>query len=160
MTPLIGPTVASYDNGGSILGKIWNLPNTVIGLGVSTITLGADLVQSAVLTSFTFENHFQNIGFSFGNNAFQIRTGLNIPGDTGGALAIGNVILYNNTTPQQDLRSCYAGNRLINLGRHEGVHTIQGERLRVLYIPAMIWHGVADPNNPLEIEADDNSLVR
>ncbi|BBM03570.1 hypothetical protein [Microbulbifer sp. GL-2] len=141
-------------------GKIWNLPNTMIGLGVSTLALGADLIQSAVLTAFTFENHFQNIGFSFGNNALQIRTGLTLPGNTGGGLTIGNVILYNNSRPGQNIRSPYAGNRQVNLGRHEGFHTRQGERLGIFYLPAMIWHGVAAPNNPLEIQADDNSLVR
>lgn len=112
------------------------------------------------MTIATGRNHFQNIGFSFGNNAIQIKTGLNLFGNTNGGLTIGNVILYNNSDPSQNIRSPYAGGRTVNLGQHEGWHTTQGERLGIFYLPAMIKNGVANPNNRLEIEADDHSLVR
>ena len=111
-------------------------------------------------TALIFENHFQNIGVNFGNNALQIRVGLTLPGGLGGGLTIGNVILYNNSRPGQNIRSPYSGNRLVNLVRHEGSHTRQGERLGIFYLPAMIRHGIAAPNNRLEIQADNDSLVR
>jgi hypothetical protein len=144
----------------NLAGKIWNLPNTAVGLGVSALVLAADLVQSTILTAITFKNHFKNIGFNFGNNAFQVRTGLNLGSlRANGGLTIGNVILYNNSIPEEDIISPYKGNPKVNLGRHEARHTFQGERLGIFYLPAMLWHGVAAPNNPLEIAADNNSRV-
>ena len=142
-----------------VAGKVWNLPNTIIGLGVGAVTLAADIVQSTILTAFTGRNHFQNIGISFGNNAIQIRTGLDLPGQTDGGLTLGNTIIYNNSSPNQNITSPYTG-LTVNLGRHERAHTYQGQKLGPLYLPAMIKNGVASPNNKYERQADYQSIVR
>ncbi len=144
-----------------VVGKVWNLPNTIIGLGVSVVALGADLIESIIMTALTFENHFQNIRLSFGNNALQAQVHLDFLVALGvqGGISIGNSIMYNNAAPEDIIKSPYLGRRYVNLGRHEGWHTKQSERLGIFYLPAIIYHGIGNPNNILEIDADKHSLA-
>ena len=108
-----GATDASAEGGGGgfvrtgldVLGKIWNAPNTAIGLlyaGVGRL-FGGD--------------------FSIGNNGIQLE---NSPLQRSGyAVTLGNVIVYGGgqATPQA-------------YGPHESQHTIQGQVLGPLYLPA------------------------
>ncbi len=48
----------------------------------------------------------------------------------------------------------------INLDRHEGHHNHQGEKYGPAYLPMMLYRGVANPNNPFEIEAENHSRAK
>ena len=99
---------------GSLLGKVWNLPNTVIGL-----------LYGAVVAPFS--------DVSLGNNAIQFS---NVRLQSGlGDITLGNVIFYSPTMGATvptwyDQSHTYAD--------HESQHTYQGEFLGPFYLPANI----------------------
>ncbi len=99
----------------SILGKIWNSPNTAIGLiwgGIGMIG-GADV-------------NLDNNAIQFENHPLMF-----------GAITLGNTISYaNNFGPNTPVREG-------NVGNHERQHTIQGEILGPLYLPANAIGGAA-----------------
>ena len=148
---------------GNVLGKIWNLPNTIIGVawGLAGMAVGgvAFLAWGALhVASFRHFGGFRWFGggISFGNNAIQFTNcPLHFPGF---ATTLGNAIIYSKgATPASE-------------GPHEGAHTIQGQWLGPLYLPAHILTRAAgviaapfidsstigsaivgDMNNPLEV---------
>ena len=98
-----------------IVGKIWNAPNTAIGLIWGGIGLlgGADV--------------------SIGNNAIQFT---NHP-LMFGAITLGNTISYApDFGPEFELSNG-------TVGQHEMQHTIQGQVLGPLYLPSNILGGAA-----------------
>jgi RHS repeat-associated protein len=107
---------------GDILGKIWNLPNSIIGavIGGAGYALGNAAYSIGLLD--------KRPTWSMGNNALQFE---NNPLMFFGALTTGNVINYGGgTTPG-------------NTGAHEATHTYQGHVLGPLYLPLNILGQVA-----------------
>jgi len=121
---------------GDILGKIWALPNTVIGLviGIASLPFGGEI--------------------HLGNNAIQFT---NVPFGPGGALTLGNVQLYNGLSPS-DVNPRYNGAPgSVDVGLHEQAHTYQNQALGPLFLPIYLLNGGISPKNPLENAADDYS---
>ena len=97
---------------GNILGKIWNLPNTVVGIiwGGIGVPFGAKV--------------------TIGNNAIQFENHPFMP--EGGAITFGNAISYGKQAcPTEPLPNG-------TFGKHEQQHTYQGELLGPLYLPSNI----------------------
>lgn len=130
-----------WDNIGSGIGKLWNLPNTLIGLvwGGFGALFGADV--------------------GLGHNAIEFT---NHPFVTSG-ITLGNTISYGTERNPTDTDVKPIGGILYEtehkVGDHEEQHTFQGEILGPLYLPANLiggtlglifdqdWHG---PSNFME----------
>jgi len=117
-----------------VVGKVWNLPNTVIGLAYGGVGHLTGLVMGT------------NPSISVGNNAIQF---LNNP-FTQTATTLGNVVLYhgenvdsNNVVWDYAPGSTLNGYAPTGLGNEEMQHTIQGQVLGPLYFPAHIGLGAA-----------------
>ena len=113
------------------LGKLWTLPNTLIGLllGLAALPFGARL--------------------ALGHNAVQF---LNYPLGRG-ALTLGNVVLYARCAPGQ-CGCWYGAPEPLHLGLHEEAHTRQYERLGPLFIPVYLLCGGISARNPFEQAAN------
>ena len=140
---------------GSLAGKIWNAPNSLIGLGFGSLgylagwpsyLLGLQDNPPEILT---------------GNNALQFTDSpLMAPGS---AITLGNVEVFKGKPT--DLIS---KNSPITMEQHEEPHTNQGELLGVGYLPSNIfggltamlidgyWHG---PHNWNEVGPQQNPPV-
>ncbi|MGD0959774.1 MAG: RHS repeat-associated core domain-containing protein, partial [Methylomonas sp.] len=118
----------------SVLGVIWNSPNTVLGLalGAAGLPFGGQVSCCA------------NNAIQFTNNPLM---------SSSGAITLGNVINYGaNNGPQTILSNGYS------TGDHEDQHTLQGQQLGPLYLPSNLlggisglilndsWHGSANWN--------------
>ena len=113
-----------------ILGKIWALPNTALGIAVAIIMASIALINGG--------------GISFGNNGLQV---YGLP--FADALTIGNVILYNTGSGPRD-RGPY-GNNSVFVGPHEQGHTYQNQLYGIFFFPAYLLSGpIANLNNPFE----------
>ena len=99
-----------------VVGKIWNLPNTIIGVTVGLI--GHAIGEVGYLLGLTTNN--PSIGF--GHNAIEFKNNPLMPSN--GAITIGNAIIY--------------GSGAYGAAPHEMIHTYQGEVLGPLYLPANI----------------------
>ena len=112
-----GNPVNGFDPlGQSILGKLWNLPNSAIGLtwGLVGVPFGAKI--------------------SLGHNAIQFE---NHPFMLDGAITLGNVVCYDKDLgPNEPLPEG-------PVGLHEEQHTYQGELSGPLYLPLNIIGGVS-----------------
>ena len=123
----------------SIIGQMWNWPNTMAGMLVGGIGSMVSGIQG------------KNPKMSNGNNAKQFLNNGLVPY---GAITMGNVIIYGPSVNPDE--PCPEG----TYGEHERQHTEQGELLGPLYFPAHLvsglmglilngdWHG---PANFLEI---------
>ncbi|MBO4305153.1 MAG: hypothetical protein J6A21_11250 [Lentisphaeria bacterium] len=113
----------------SIPGKIWGLPNTLIGLAAGLLGLCVSPKRSRI--------RLAHNAVCFYNN----------PLLRGGAIALtlGNVILFRNDTV------FFMGT---DIAEHERQHTLQSEVLGVLYLPLHILflalYGRNVMRNPLE----------
>jgi hypothetical protein len=133
----------------SIIGKIWTLPNTAIGLVVGLFEYGAGLIEGT------------NPTIAFANNAIQIR-GAPYGAASGGAITFGSVEIFKDTSP--DTRTCnyggdcsngYTSTNSVLIGPHEEGHTYQNERLGPVFLPAYLLFGGISDNNPFEKSADN-----
>ena len=115
----------------SLLGKLWTLPNTLVGLslGLPALAFGARIVR--------------------GHNALQF---FDMPLGHG-AIALGNVILYARCAPE-DCGCWYGYARPLPLGLHEEAHTHQYEVLGPLFIPVYLLCGGISARNPFEQAAN------
>jgi hypothetical protein len=114
-----------------IIGKIWNLPNTLIGLVFGGIGHVAGWIMGT------------NPYITIGNNAIQFH---NNPFTT--AITLGNTISYGTEYPPSRTNypfdtitgpySCYRN----TVGNEERLHTMQGQVLGPLYLPAHLMGGV------------------
>lgn len=101
-----------------VLGKLHNLPNTLVGLAYAAAgTSAASFVRA-------------------GHNALQFfDSRLVLPGY---AITLGNVTIYGRGVhPAVTTRSG------ATLGEHERQHTLQGEQLGALYLPSNLLGGLA-----------------
>ncbi len=96
------------------LGKLWNLPNTVLGLFLGFAGYGLSWCGNR------FGAYAHPPGISVGNNAIQFHNNVLM---VFGALTVGNVICYGcRCAPHSH-------------GAHERQHTIQGQVLGPFYLP-------------------------
>ncbi len=106
-----------------LIGKVWNLPNTVIGFAWG----GVGFVAEIMMYPFTLSWNFR---VSLGYNAVQFE-GHNLAGT---AETLGNTISYaDNSGPDH-----YIDREGHTVGQHEMMHTYQGQQLGVLYLPAVL----------------------
>lgn len=134
-TPVEGGIAEKFEAGvRDTVGKLWTLPNTAVGLliGLAGVPFGARM-------------HFQDNAIEF----------TNYPWGSGGALTIGNVVLYSGTVPD-DLLPRYDGTGAVRAGTHERAHTYQYQLLGVLFAPAyFLAPGPFTQFSPFERAADN-----
>lgn len=101
---------------GDIAGKIWNLPNTILGNVIGGIGhVVGEIGNFLDLYSPEPTIGFANNAIEFRNNPLMLRNG---------AITFGNSIIY--------------GSNAYSTAPHERVHTYQGQFLGPLYLPANI----------------------
>jgi len=110
-----------------VIGKVWNLPNTLLGLAYGVIGHLAGWIRGL------------RPRISIGNNAIQFHdSGLMLT-----AMALGNVIIYGPSrspaTPNIPFKDSPAEH---TVGREEFRHTQQGQILGPFYLPAHFIGGV------------------
>jgi hypothetical protein len=128
-----------------VLGGVWTLPNTAIGLaiGLAGLTRGATARRGEGAIVF---DHF--------------------PWGPGGALTLGQVILntgvgldgrcrtYADRAAGRDIAHCAT----VRLGDHERAHILQYLLFGPLFLPLYLICGGISARNPLERAADDYAL--
>lgn len=149
---------------GDVLGKIWNLPNTALGLAIGLPALALSAVASLGwnalhVASFGRFGGFGwvGVGLSFGNNAIQFT---NFPiGQAGEGLTLGNVQIYpRGSNPTTSFGFYYGSNVPINLGLHEQGHTLQSQALGPFFLPAYFLSGGISASNGFEQAANSYAL--
>lgn len=100
---------------GDVVGKIWTLPNTIIGgiYGLAGHVVG-EIGYAFGLYNVSPSINFGNNGIQFINNPFTLR---------GTAITLGNTISYGRGSPPS--RYGAYGDPSVNIGLHEGAHTYQ-----------------------------------
>jgi hypothetical protein len=109
-----------------VAGKIWNAPNTILGLGYG------GLGYVAGWPSYWLGLQDKPPGVVTGNNAVQFT---NNPLGGVGAITIGNTETFAPDRDHSDNRG--------DLGPHEEAHTYQGQQLGPFYLPSNILGGAA-----------------
>lgn len=109
------------------LGKLWNAPNTLLGLAYGGIGHLAGWGAYAL----GLQDRAPSIGF--GDNAIQFS---NNPFGGAGAITLGNAQVFSGSP--NDLAA--DGNRI---GEHEMQHTYQGQLLGPLYLPSNLLGGLS-----------------
>jgi hypothetical protein len=121
-----------------VIGKIWNIPNDIIGLGV------------ALASGAQFDG--------FGNNGIQF-TGANLSSNVE-AITFGNVQVYNNGyAPGDYLPSGYTAGVSTYIGYHEQGHTYQYQILGPLFLPLYGLGALVPGGNAFEHGADNWALA-
>jgi hypothetical protein len=116
-TPTGGGSIGLPTSAQAALGKLWNAPNTVLGL-----------LWGAVGMAFGARAGFGNNAVQFTNHPFM--------GDS--AVTLGNTVSYGSDFGPQTL---VLGD--VAVGAHELQHTLQGQLLGPLYLPSNVLGGVA-----------------
>lgn len=128
LTPAERGVLGRYrkDDGGAILGKIWNLPNTALGMvfGLSGYGIGKVLGR--------------NPGVSIRDNAVQFT---NNPLGGVGAITLGNTVTWNGNPYDPNSRGLRWSDPQKSI-EHEKQHTYQGEQLGPAYLPSNILGGL------------------
>jgi len=135
-----GKNSGAFDMLTDVIGKIWTLPNTVVGtlVGISGLPFGATIT-------------FQDNAIVFNN----------FPFGPGGALTLGNVILNTGSTLDVSVPTYRAqelnrtnGRKIessdfIRLGDHERAHTFQYQLLGPFFLPgyALSGGGISSRNS-------------
>lgn len=134
------------DFAGQALGKIWSLPNTLVGLAYGGIGHVAGLMMGT------------NPQISFGNNAIQFVNNPFIRANE--ALTLGNVIMYGRNSPPSEYGAY--GDPTVNVGLHERAHTYQAQVLGPLFGPVYMLTGgfSGPPRNPFERAAQEHGSGR
>ena len=117
-----------------IIGKIWTLPNTLIGILYGGIGYLVGTITDARPTISIDHNAIQ-----FHNNPLTKRTA---------AVTLGNTISYGNKNDPNDFGAY--GEHTVNIGLHEAAHTYQYQVLGILYLPIYFILGGVDKDNRFE----------
>lgn len=104
----------------SLVGKIWNLPNTLVGV------LYASAGYAAGKAGYALGLSTEEPSFKLDSNAI---ASIYNPFGGVGAITLGNVVTYSDNGKQ--------------MAPHENAHTFQGQTLGPLYLPANIIGGMA-----------------
>jgi hypothetical protein len=144
-----GPSwvVRSLSVVGGVIGKIWTLPNTIIG----TIYGGVGYIVGQVGYAFRLLDVRPHI--KYGNNAIQfVDNPLTIRRR---AITLGNSISYGRDANPE--RFGAYGDLSVNIGLHEKAHTLQSQVLGPLFLPVYFLRGgVSGPEgNPFERAAQN-----
>ncbi len=111
-----------------VVGKIWNLPNTALGLVVGGAGYAVGKIGHALgLYSGNPSIQFGHNGIEFLDNPFILKDA---------ALTLGNAISYNKDKPP-DKFGAY-GDPSVNYGLHEEAHTYQSQVLGPTFIPTYL----------------------
>ena len=122
-----------------VVGKIWNLPNTVLGLAYG----GAGHVAGWFMGTDP-QIQFGHNGIEFLNNPFII---------SDRALTLGNVMMYGVDVGPMSPEAY--GDPLVPYGLHEEAHTYQSQVLGPAFIPAYMLNGGPSIHNPFEKAAQN-----
>lgn len=106
----------------NVLGKVWNSPNTAIGIALGLLGHGAAVAMG------------DKPQIDFGNNAIQFT---NNPVGGVSAITLGNAIIYSKEDGPDVLDA-----KGVATGDHERQHTFQGEMLGPLYLPSNVAGGL------------------
>lgn len=112
--------------------KIWNLPNTLIGL----VFGGVGQVFGAAAYALGLRDRRPWI--DFGHNAIQFHDN---PFTPLGAITLGNAIIYGSGLTHAHTDHMSDGS--LTVGDHEEQHTLQGEALGPFYLPSNLLGGLA-----------------
>lgn len=115
---------------GDVAGKIWNAPNTILGLGYGAAGYVAGW------PSYFLGLQDEPPGITTGDNAVQFT---NNPLGGWGAITLGNAQVINGE-PADNIGT---RDHPIPIGRHEEQHTHQEQQLGPLYLPSNILGGAA-----------------
>jgi len=124
----------------SALGKLWTLPNTLLGLAAGGVGLALGGRAGA------------------GRNAIEFHDSLLVSALRRSAITLGNTIHYAPGRDPEDLVTRYDGAARVSLGEHERAHTRQFERLGPFFLPVYVaaWLPfVGGAGNLFEHAADD-----
>ena len=132
---------------GDVIGKIWALPNTIIG----AVYGGVGHIVGEIGYALGFYDVSPSI--SFGNNAIQFLDNPFTIRNT--AITLGNTISYGRGVSPSQYGSY--GDSSVQIGRHEAAHTYQYQTLGPLFLPAyFISGGISGPaGNPFENAAQE-----
>jgi len=131
---------------GTVLGKLWTLPNTLLGLAAG----GLELALGA------------RAGRGAGRNAIEFHDSRLVTWLGRSAIALGNTIHYARGRRPGDAVTRYDGKGRVTLGAHEHAHTLQFERLGPLFLVVYVCArlpGVGGEGNAFEHAADDAAAV-
>lgn len=128
-----------------LAGKVWALPNTVMGLAVGGVSYGVGWAGYGLGLLDVAPS------ISIGNNAIQFE---NIPFGTG-ALTLGNTIIYGGGTAPNQMGNLYGDRRYLNVGLHEMGHTYQYQAYGPFFLPAYFLRGGISAINPFEQGANN-----
>lgn len=132
---------------GDIIGKIWTLPNTIVG----AVYGGVGHMVGEI--GFATGLYDVSPSISFGNNAIQfLDNPFTIPGT---AITLGNTISYGRYAYPAKMGAY--GDYRVPIGLHEKAHTYQYQVLGPFFLPTYFFRGgVSGPaNNPLENAAQN-----
>ena len=124
----------------SLAGKLWTLPNTLLGLAVG----GVELALGARAGR--------------GRNAIEFHESALVTALGKSAMTLGNTIHYARGRRPEHAVLRYDGAGRVTLGAHEHAHTLQFERLGPLFLAVYVlaWlPGVGRAGNAFEHAADD-----
>lgn len=128
--PGINLVIAMLRTVADLSGKLWALPNTVVGLliGLAGLPAGASI--------------------TLGHNAIQFER---YPwGRNNTALTLGNVILYCGDAAPERCKHLYGSTCRLNVGLHEQGHTLQYQFFGPLFVPLYLLAGGISATNPFE----------
>ena len=154
-----GPAAPAAGGASGVLGKLWNAPNTAVGLVYGVLGLGAGVLAHALGRAPKPKVFWRDNALQFTNNPFG---GL-------GAITLGNTTTWtgdpydpadrtwhDNGLPRREPHA--AGEAGHTYPEHEIQHTYQGELLGPLYLPSNLlgglyavlrgegWHGPSNWN--------------
>ena len=135
---------AAVESPVSALGKLWTLPNTVLGLAAGGVALALG-ARAGV-----------------GRNAIEFHDSRLVEWVQRGAITLGNTIHYARGMHPDRVVARYDGRGRVTLGEHERAHTLQYERWGPLFLVvyALLWlPGVGGAGNPFEHAADDRAAA-
>jgi hypothetical protein len=124
----------------SALGKVWTLPNTLLGLAAGGVALALGARAGK------------------GRNAIEFHESRLVAWVRRGAITLGNTIHYAPGMHPERVVARYDGRGRVTLGEHERAHTLQYERWGPLFllVYGVMWlPGVGGAGNPFEHAADD-----
>lgn len=120
---------------GDVLGKVWNAPNTAIGLGYGLAGYAAGQLNRLR------PGDQPDPRIRVGNNAVEF---VNNPFGGAGAITLGNTITYDGD-PYDPNDEGWNGYRRVtgqDVRDHERQHTYQGQQLGPLYLPSNLLGGL------------------
>ena len=125
VSPSVIPACLKRESIFDVVGKIWNLPNTALGLVVG----GAGYVVGKVGYALGLYSHnpqiqFGHNGIQFLHNPFMLEEA---------ALTLGNAISYSKEKPPWENKAY--GDPSVYYGFHEEAHTYQSQVLGPAFIP-------------------------